>query len=387
MNAVSKSPYGLVIKLPKPESPRRRETIHIGVTKKPQPFRFGRVGNKPIPFLATRQSELAVYGQTASRSPPRSPLRRRDSPPKSRNEDKSPDEEKEEEKIPMTERPEITPEVQFDMRNSIPIALLNLREITEERERRDSDASEKFPALKRFKSNQVIRLGKTNSPLMSPRQSNFGYFDATPRQMTSRFAPPKPTEQSVPKATEEPKPPQIDLRKGMKGKRWFETEMATFSSEESPLADYLHTSEAMAKRTAAVIAKQKSLQVTQLGKVNKNALMARKGPGEYIIQPEFMVDMGSMCVTELWTDRQRREFKAGMRKEGGALSFDAETRDMLKFDGLYKRGKIEEQRTLRRTQARSKPLSEKVIIPPENRFNPENLVKPFEVQAQQSRRR
>eukprot|EP01017_Pseudomicrothorax_dubius_P035533 TRINITY_DN498_c1_g1_i1.p1 TRINITY_DN498_c1_g1~~TRINITY_DN498_c1_g1_i1.p1 ORF type:complete len:189 (-),score=27.85 TRINITY_DN498_c1_g1_i1:53-619(-) len=165
----------------------------------------------------------------------------------------------------------------------------------------------------------------------------------------------------------------------MKGKRWFEIDLQNPSIIDTPLNDYyVVQKEAIEKIAQGGLTSRNGgqrLKPMLNGKASKNTIVGRVGPGDYIIQPEYMTIAGSMCVTELWTDKQKRTYQDRFKKKDALSFFDEETRDFVKDHGLIKPGHIKERKELIAASQRMRQnLSKESIIKKENRFSREKFL-------------
>eukprot|EP01017_Pseudomicrothorax_dubius_P045537 TRINITY_DN7885_c0_g1_i2.p1 TRINITY_DN7885_c0_g1~~TRINITY_DN7885_c0_g1_i2.p1 ORF type:complete len:212 (+),score=22.01 TRINITY_DN7885_c0_g1_i2:102-737(+) len=142
-------------------------------------------------------------------------------------------------------------------------------------------------------------------------------------------------------------PTPVEKPNDVKRRRWFETELFGGIDADSPILDYFAI-----KQQCTGHLTHRGLSRSSLAAANKRTLRSKAGSGDLIMQPAYMAEAGSMCITELWTRRQKRSFKERLFRGEKLISFDDEICQLMPNEGLPKQGNSKRSRHLGRRQLR-----------------------------------
>eukprot|EP01017_Pseudomicrothorax_dubius_P004436 TRINITY_DN10885_c0_g1_i2.p1 TRINITY_DN10885_c0_g1~~TRINITY_DN10885_c0_g1_i2.p1 ORF type:complete len:519 (+),score=93.39 TRINITY_DN10885_c0_g1_i2:126-1682(+) len=127
-------------------------------------------------------------------------------------------------------------------------------------------------------------------------------------------------------------------------KAWFETELTSLEQANPTLSPYFEARSAAdaqldikRQQSGRSEARHRSLlEASMLQGAPHNPIMARISEDHTIVQPEFMLNHGTMCVTEFWSEKQRRTFAQRMGENVTQFRFDDRTQGVMKDETLFR---------------------------------------------------
>eukprot|EP01017_Pseudomicrothorax_dubius_P011413 TRINITY_DN14264_c0_g1_i2.p1 TRINITY_DN14264_c0_g1~~TRINITY_DN14264_c0_g1_i2.p1 ORF type:complete len:464 (+),score=69.01 TRINITY_DN14264_c0_g1_i2:60-1451(+) len=154
------------------------------------------------------------------------------------------------------------------------------------------------------------------------------------------------------------------ISNGRSPKSWVESQLVPFEIADSMLEPYYEAQRAALARVEA--SKGSSGPIS-----NRRPVLARVGNNRVIVQPEFMLKKGSMCVTEFWTEKQRLTYATKLGGELPVFTFDYKTKGILNDETLFHPSDVKTRRMVMDRRA----------VAPDARFEYTKLLAPSQMQS------
>eukprot|EP01017_Pseudomicrothorax_dubius_P033966 TRINITY_DN4602_c0_g1_i1.p1 TRINITY_DN4602_c0_g1~~TRINITY_DN4602_c0_g1_i1.p1 ORF type:complete len:420 (-),score=75.95 TRINITY_DN4602_c0_g1_i1:48-1307(-) len=171
--------------------------------------------------------------------------------------------------------------------------------------------------------------------------------------------PPEPqvVEETPSESSEEEEEPLIRRSFVPPRQSWYNTPLIAFDEHTSPITEYYAARDAAdarlsTARTSESKRRRRSLaEAATLSGAPHQTVVAKVAEQHTIVQPEFMLTHGTMCITEFWSEKQRRRFATRLGDSATKFRLDEKALGLMQEDTLFRPKVVREQLRLDQRRA------------------------------------